>query len=268
LSKDKIPMSFLQSGNDLIVSKYYKCKHPTYEEVMSIDEAHNGLYSEEMYYSYVSLFLTDPYEYMVFLDDHGIDYEQSSFFEVFKMLFDSYCKKMEEKNVPNEYNVYYAAFQFFFGVDSFSIIQVEDLFAFIDKDNHLIFSSKDFEYIAEFIKKMNGIPDGERINPENEMYKQILIEDKRDEMKRKMRQKKENDEDDNKDRLGKLLSALTWGGNGNVTPFNRKQLHLYDLVEGINRTDKKLNFQNTMNGYYSGCIEKKDIDFNKIHWTS
>ena len=72
----------------------------------------------------------------------------------------------------------------------------------------------------------------------------------------------------NKDRLGNLLSSLTWSCNGGITPFNRNQLHMYDLIDGINRTDKLLHYQNTMNGYYSGCIEKKNINFNEVHWST
>ena len=76
------------------------------------------------------------------------------------------------------------------------------------------------------------------------------------------------EEETNKNRLGNLLSSITWSCNGGVTPFNRNQLHMYDLIDGINRTDKLLHYKNTMTGYYSGCIEKKSINFNELHWST
>ena len=120
----------------------------------------------------------------------------------------------------------------------------------------------------EFIKKINGIPDSEKIYPEDEWAKQILIEDEREKIKKQAKKREKNGEETNKDRLGNLISSLTWSCNGGITPFNRNQLHMYDLIDGINRTDKLLHYQNTMNGYYSGCIEKKHINFNELHWSN
>ncbi len=122
-----------------------------------------------------------------------------------------------------------------------------------------------YDVIAEFIKKINGIPDEEKIYPEDEWAKQILIEDEREKIKRQAKKPKE---DTNNNRLGNLLSAITWSCNGGITPFNRNQLHMYDLVDGIHRTDKLLNYRNTMVGLYSGCVDKKKIDFNELHWST
>ena len=81
---------------------------------------------------------------------------------------------------------------------------------------------------------------------------------------------KHKDEDDEKnvDRFGNLLSNITWVSNGAITPFNRQNLHLFDLIDGFKKTDKLLNYKNTMTGLYSGCIEKKKINMNEIHWSN
>ena len=129
-------------------------------------------------------------------------------------------------------------------------------------------NSDTYDYITEFIRKINGIPDGERIYPEDEWAKQILIEDEREKIKKQIKKREKGEEEINKDRLGNLISSITWSCNGGITPFNRNQLHMYDLIDGINRTDKTLNYKNTMTGYYSGCIEKKNINFNEVHWSS
>lgn len=275
--KDKlyISKSFLSSGNDYQITKSLKVKHPTVQEVFDIDKECNGLYSEDMYYSWVSVFLCEPYNYMVYLDDKNIDYESIKSFDLFIMLYQDMLKKYEDKFKTSmsseEYdkiiynNVYFQAFNFFLGKPYFIIAKDEnDKLVIGDADTKTVMVDEEFfSLISYFIKEMNGINDTERINPEDEFAKQILIEDERIRLKKLA--KKQTEESDN-NRFGNLLSALTWGSYGGITPFNRNQLHMYDLVEGINRTNKLLNYKHTMTGLYSGCVDKDKIDMQKISW--
>lgn len=275
--QELIPISFLQSGNDLPITTSIKFKHPTIQEIFDIDKEHSGLYSEEIYYSMVNIFLTDPYTYMVYLDDQGIDYEKSTPFEVFillyndymdkfKIMFSSYSHEQLSKMFMN--NIFFKAFKFFFGIEGFFISKDEKGNPLLGYDNNkFLMDSNIYNYVFEFIKKMNGIPDIEKIYPEDEWAKQILIEDERDRLK-KMVKKSQEDDTSNKNRLGNLLSVATWSCNGGVTPFNRNQLHMYDLIDGIHRTDKLLNYKNTMVGLYSGCVDKKKINLKELHWST
>lgn len=276
--KDLIPKSFLQSGNDLQITTSVSFRHPTLQEVIDIDKDHLGLYSENMYYSMVNVFLTDPYDYMVFLDDKGIDYETVKPFDVFCMLFNDYIERVrslsdtyteEQLLMLLQNNIYFSAFKFFFGVESFFIAKDPDGNDVIGYgDGQFLMDSTIYDLVTEFVKKINGIPDSEKINPEDEWAKQILIEDEREKIKKQAKKREKGEEETNKDRLGNLISSLTWSCNGGITPFNRNQLHMYDLIDGINRTDKLLHYKNTMTGYYSGCIEKKSINFNELHWST
>lgn len=275
--KDLIAKSFLQSGQDLRITSEISFKHPILQDVIDIDKENLGLNSESIYYSMVNVFLTDPYDYMVFLDDRGIDYETVTSFDVFCLLFNDYVDKFqnstasftEEKKLELfKNNIYFTAFKFFFGIESFFIAKdSNDEKAIGYEDDKLLMNSYIYDYVSEFIRKINGIQDSEKIYPEDEWAKQILIEDEREKIKRQAKKKVNNDEEPNKNRLGNLISSITWSCNGGITPFNRNQLHMYDLIDGISRTDKMLNYKNTMTGYYSGCIEKKNINFNELHWS-
>lgn len=276
--KDLIPKSFLQSGNNLSITTSIGFKHPTIQDVIDIDKDHFGLYSEDIYYSMVNVFLTDPYDYMVFLDDKGIDYETVNSFDVFCLLFDDYIERLQI--LSNEYseeqvtkllqnNIYFSAFKFFLGIESFFISKDENGNKVIGYDDgKFLMESTIYDYITEFVRKINGIQDSEKIYPEDEWAKQILIDDEREKIKRQARKREKDEEEINKNRLGNLISSLTWSCNGGVTPFNRNKLHMYDLVDGINRTDKLLSYKNTMTGLYAGCIEKKNINFNELHWST
>lgn len=277
--KELIPKSFLQSGNGLRLTDAIVFKHPFVQEVLDIDKEHLGLYSEDIYYSMINIFLTDPYDYMVFLDDKGIDYETVNSFDVFCLLFKDYLEKIESLSETESYNqqqlteifnnnIYFRAFKFFFGVESFFIVDMPNDEKVIGYDeNNFLMNAEMYDYISEFIRKINGIPDTDKIYPEDEWAKQILIEDERDRIKKQAKKREKGEEETNKDRLGNLLSSITWSCNGGVTPFNRNQLHMYDLVDGISRTDKLLNYKNTMTGLYSGCVDKKKLNFNELHWS-
>lgn len=273
-----IPKSFLQSGNNLKITPSISFKHPTVQEVIDIDKEHLGLYSENIYYSMVNIFLTDPYDYMVFLDDKGIDYETVKPFDVFCLLFNDYIERIQ--GLSNEYsekqlltlfqnNIYFSAFRFFLGIESFFIVKDHDGNKVIGYgNNQFLIDSDIYDYITEFVRKINGIPDTDKINPEDEWAKQILIEDERENIKKQAKKKNNRGEEANKDRFGNLLSSVTWSCNGGITPFNRNQLHMYDLIDGISRTNKLLSYKNTMIGLYSGCVDKKKINFNELHWST
>lgn len=269
--KIDIPISFLQSGNDLKVTPNLICKHPTLNDIWQIDQETNGFRSEGLYYQMVSVFLTDPYDYMVFLDDNRLDYESVSPFDVFCMLFAEYTKQLiacnpaEAADVLLKNNLYFHAFHFFLGVDFFTLAQMADgKNVLLDVNNNILMDSTVYELCSAFIRVMNGIGEADKIHPENAFAKKILIEDSREEMKRKSKKK----QDTPQNRLGNLISSVTWGSTGAATPFNRGGLHIYDLVDGIYRTDKKLNFKNNMIGLYSGCIDKKNINFEKTYWSN
>lgn len=276
--KELIPKSFLQSGNDLQITNTIRFKHPTIQEVIDIDKENLGLYSENMYYAMVNVFLTDPYDYMVFLDDRGIDYEEVTPFEVFCLLFTDYFEKIrdsvgecteEQLMLLLQSNIYFRAFKFFLGVESFFIANDENGNKAIGYgDNEFLMNADIYDYVSEFIRKINGISESEKIYPEDEWMKQILIEDEREKLKKQAKKKQNSDEDANKDRLGNLLSSVTWSCNGGITPFNRNQLHMHDLIDGIARTDKMLSYNNTMTGLYSGCVDKKKINFSELHWST
>ena len=276
MDKPIIPISFLQSGNSLPVSQDVFFKHPTYEDILSLDKEHNGLFSEKIYNSMRDLFLTDPYLYMVFLDDNGLDYEKTSPFQLFVLLYQKHMSLYSDYLIENpnedispiiENDIYARAFKFFMNVENVSLINLDGENIFIYDEDKFLFNETNYQYVYEFVKLINGIrEDSSRINPEDEIGKMILIEDEREKIK-KSKMKADDEKETSDDKLGGMLSSITWSCNGGITPFNRAKLHIYDIVDGINRYGKLLNFENIMHGLYAGTIDKKSIDFEKNHWS-
>jgi len=117
-------------------------------------------------------------------------------------------------------------------------------------------------YISKFLLDINGIDFKDRIKPANNFAKQVLIEDERSRIKKMQRKPPEKDSGV----LGKHVSALCWGGNGGVTTFNKRDLHIYDIVEGINRTHKTFNFNHIMTGIYSGNLKSDKLNMEEVSW--
>lgn len=282
----KIPLSFLMSGNDLKISDTVFCKHPTMQEVFDIDKENLGFNSEESYLHYVSLFTSDPYDYMVYLDERGYDYEEVSPFKLFTLLFSDFmdnlnetAKLLYENGYPEQSieflkknNVYYMAFKFFFNVDSIFIstdMNGNDII--VDEDGNLILDEKNYEYVYQFIRDMNGfkVPE-DRVIPLDNVVKKMLIQDMKDDAEQKAMMRKigilDEDEDSRENILGLSLSIITWMGNG-ITPFNRNQLHVYDVINGFSRISKEKNYDDTILGIYTRCIDPKQINIKEIHWS-
>lgn len=273
-NENYLPKSFLQSGNDLFLTPKVKVKHPTIKEIKALDTKFNGLYSETIYYSYLSVFLCDPYNYMVYLDDKKIDYQTVDEFDLFIMLYNDEMEKYREakrsgllsdeeieKRIAE--NKFYGAFKFFLGIDGYIIGKDKDgNYAIGDiNTNEVLIDKTIFSGISNFIRKINDINYTDKIDPEDEFAKSILIEDERSRLK-KMSRRNENEP---VDILGGMLSIATWNGSG-ITPFNRDELHIYDLVDCANRIDKILTYDHVMTGIYSGCLDKTKIDLEQISW--
>lgn len=258
------------SGNDYPLTPNITLHHPTINEILQIN---GGFNSEDIYWKYVQTILCDPYSNMVMLDDLGIDFMSVSSFDVFIIQW----KQLEENYKANKQrydeigfkptDIVNHAINFFttelhdfaYGVYE----NGEDCIYDINNTSCQI-NSKIFNYIYEWIKTINKVDYSNRINPADENARRILIEDARDEIKKLKRKRKKTDDIE---RIGSLMSAVSFCGNGSITPFNIKDCKLYWLFEGYERDNKKSHTNHVLNGFYHGTIDKKDINTKDLDWT-
>ena len=71
---------FLLSGEDLTLSGSFTVRHPKMRDVVCLGD---GAHCEDLYWLYVITMMSEPYDNMVWLDDHGIDYQDVSPYTVF-----------------------------------------------------------------------------------------------------------------------------------------------------------------------------------------
>lgn len=264
--------AFLMSGKDYKLTPQITLRHPSVDDILQLNHGYN---STQFYWEYVYTLLSDPYLNMVFLDDLGKDFMKTSPFEVFMLQWDrlqqSYLDNREKYDLIhiNPMDSILAALNFFIVEDhTFVKAQYENgSYCLVDTDNtNCRINEEVYGYIYAWIKAINKMDFTDRIRPADENARRILIEDTRDEIKKQARKKKNTLEDT--DRIGTIMSAVAFGGNGVITPFNLKDCKIYWLFEAFSIETRKSRASHLMDGIYHGTISVKDINKKELDWTS
>ena len=207
------------------------------------------LKDERNYLGIVSACTSVPYQYMVQLDDIGIDFTTITDFDLFIRIFPVYAK------------------------DDISIlfgdIDLSDMEGYIDKrdnrkflyspQNDLQIDEYTYLTIAQWIRKMNIL---KRVNkqPGNDKAKEYLIEKNRRKQKHLARKKWESE-------LEKLVIALV---NQKDFKYNYEEimdLSIYKFYQSFKQIQTNINFENTMRGVYAGTLDTKKLtDKSCLSW--
>ena len=251
---------FLLSGSDLHITHSVTVKHPTVADVLSLNR---GYFCEELYWSYVSVIMSDPYDYMVYLDDNGLDYERCSEFQVFVMrLLDAQADKLSKKD--DTADMMCDAMKFFFGDHDFKVVTLDGQPYLVDnQDSSWVMNDQIFSTAVNFIFELNCLERTERINPATSGHKRILIQDMRDEQKRKA---KAPVTDKPVTMIADALSAVLAGGSGSITPENYACTHIHQLLSTSHAVQRKMVVQSLLNGIHVGMIKSDKISNDELRW--
>lgn len=204
---------------------------------------------EQHYYKLVHSLTASPFQYMVQLDDMGIDYTSISDYELFLLLFQSY-NDTDISILSHDLNS-----------DDFKVI--------INPKNNtpILFSSKldlvidELVYVnlVNTIRKINLI---KKVNskPGNEEAKRYLLEKER-------RKQKRNAKKPYSPYLEKLVIALV---NRSEFKYNYEEvmdISIYKFNQSFEQIQTTINFENTMQGVYFGTIDTSKLkDKSCLYW--
>lgn len=195
------------------------------------------LEDENTYYSIASSLTATPYQYMVQLDDWGIDYTQITDYELFKILFPVYAK--------------YDLSLLFGDLDTSDF----DIYTDSLNGNKILYSPSNDIVIDEFvyndlantIRKIN-LFEKVKSKPGNESARKYLLEKERKRQKRNAKKAREP-------YLEKMVIALV-----NTTEFpydydSCMNLSIYRFNQSLKQIQHKIAFDNTMIGVYAGTVD-------------
>lgn len=266
----KFSKAFLMSGKDFELTPYITFHHPTVSEIISINKSPDP---DSVYWKYVQILLSDPYSNMVMLDDMGKNYLDVSPYEVFVIQWDAYkAEYVKNKDMYDSYGLnpledITNALQFFTSGSSYfeKGIYSDGTICFYDVNNpEFQINEEIFGCLHEWVKSINKIDYSNRIKPADESARRVLIEDMRDEIKKARKRKKKSN--DGSGYFGMAMSAVSFCGNGAITPYNIGECKLYWLNEAISISTKKDHSGHILDGIYHGTINPKDIDKKEIDW--
>lgn len=207
------------------------------------------LEDEQHYYSLISSLTATPFQYMVQLDDLGLDFTTITDYQLFMMLFPSFAQ---------------GDMHILFGELDFSDIIIcqnpkNDAPILYSKKNDIIIDEFIYSQLAEYIRKINNL-EKENRKPGNEEAKKFRIKLERKKQKRNANKPYEP-------YLEKLVVALV---NRPEFKYNYEQtdnLTIYQFNKSFEQIKTSINFDSTMIGVYAGTVDTSKIkDRSCLSW--
>lgn len=200
------------------------------------------LEDEFTYYNIISFIAANPFQYMVQLDDMGIDYTKISDFDLFKIFFPIYAK--------SDLSILFGA------------LNTSDFDIYIDKqdnNNQVLYNPKNnitinelvYNDLADTVRKINLL-EKVQSKPGNESARKYLLEKERRKQKRNAKKKREP-------YLEKLVIALV---NTSEFPYDYDScmnLSIYRFNQSLKQIQHKIAFDNMMVGVYAGTVDTSKI---------
>ena len=209
------------------------------------------LEDEDKYYEIVSSLTATPFQYMVQLDDMGIDYTQITDYQLFMMLFPMYAKSdlslLFSDLDTSDFGIY--------------INQQDNSPVIYSPNNNIIIDELIYNDLADTIRKIN-LFEKVKSKPGNESARKYLLEKERKKQKRNAKKPKEP-------YLEKLVIALV---NTSEFPYNYEtcmDLSIYKFNQSFKQIQQKITFDNTMIGVYAGTVDtSKMTNKDALSWIS
>ena len=212
------------------------------------------LENESAYFSLVSIMTSTPFQYMVQLDDIGIDYTTITDYEMFRLLFPVYAQQDTSVIFGDVYLKDIALYH-----DNSTDLDVLYSPASGIKIDELVYYN-----MAKAMRQVNCIK-YERKKPKGEHTRKYLLEKERRHLKNleRMRKGKEFEQSE----LEKLIVALVNNEKFKYNYESIKTLSIYNFYQSFQQIQHEINFNNVMRGVYAGTIDTSKLqDRSVLSW--
>lgn len=231
----------LFKGQDYVINDHITIKQPTLGQICD--------YGERDYYSMIFMLCATPSDYKVqLLDFYNEDYEAVDEFDFFIRL----CLHLKKEQTG-----------ILFGDLDFQKFQLEKSdyngeMILVDKQSHTAIDSVIYFMIVSYLRKLHNIEKNISVGG-NSHTKAYLLEKERRRMQHEKNKKYES-------MLMPQVSALV---NCEQFKYDYKtvwDLPIYVFLDSVKRIQKIKNYNQTMQGVYSGTVDLKSISLEKLNW--
>lgn len=203
--------------------------------------------NEDSYNSVVSAFTSMPIDFMVPLDDAGIDFTSINEFDLFIMLSEE-LKKVDTSLVLKDIDLS--------GFDLCVNNQTKKLVLY-DQESGIEIGRREHSQIASVLRRINQL-EKNRKKPANDDAKKYMLERMRAKMKRHPRAESSQ--------LEQLIIAMVNTEQFKYDFESARSLTIYQFNECVRQIVNKVNYDNRMFGVYSGTVNVKELSQDELTW--
>ena len=204
--------------------------------------------NEDSYYSLVSSMSSMPIDFMVQLDDDGLDFSQMTEYDLFLYLF-PYIRSCDTSLIFGDLDLK----KFKYAIDEKTNTPV-----LVDPEDDIVIDRRVQSMIANALRKIHGLKKDRR-KPANIEAKQYMIDVARRRMKRRAARPK-------KSQIESLIVALVNTPEFKYNFETVRDITIYQFNESLHQVCKKVEFDKRMIGIYAGTVSVKDMSQDDLNW--
>lgn len=204
--------------------------------------------NEQSYYSAVHILTGMPIDFMVMLDDAGIDFTQINEYELFLLLFPG-LKTQDTHLIFGDLDL--TKFEIAANSQNETII-------LLNKETGTVIDRAIHGKIAETLRSIHHLKRDVR-KPGNDAAKQYMIERARKKLKRKQRTEPES-------QLEQLIVAMVNTEQYKYDFESTRSLSIFQFNESVRQVIKKVDYDHRMFGVYMGTVNAKELSQDDMNW--
>lgn len=203
---------------------------------------------ESEYYGLVTAVIATPSDFMVQLDDIGIDFSKISSYELFLLLFNG-MKTADTSLVFGDLDL--SKFKTAINDKNGKVV-------LIDQENGIVIDRAIHDQIRRTLRKINHLENTDK-KPGNEEARKYMIERARIKQRRASKRPQ-------KSQLEDLIIAMVNTEQFKYGYEETRDLTIYQFHASVYQIIKKINYDNTMIGCYAGTINAKELSQDQLNW--
>lgn len=205
------------------------------------------LEDEDGYYNLVSILTAMPVDYMVQLEDAGIDFTSINDYDLFLLMFGGLMQQ-DTSLIFGDLDL--SKFEL-------AISEQNGKPILVDKENGIVIDRAIQGQIAATLRKIHRLEKNRR-KPANDEAKKFMLERAREKIKRKNRKQDSQ--------LESLVIAMVNTEQFKYDYESVKGLSIYQFNESVKQIIKKVDYEHRMGGIYAGTVDAKKMSQDDLNW--
>lgn len=227
----------------------YKRSVPINEHIsIFIPTVGEVLDNDEEYYTLISMLTAMPIDFMVQLDDIGVDFTAINEYELFLILFHS-LKENDTSLIFGELDL--KPFKPAINPQNNTIV-------LRDGKTGVMIDRGIQGQIAGILRKIHHLKRNNR-KPANLEAREYMLRRAREKMRRKDRRM-------NNSQLEELIVAMVNTEQFHYGFEGTRELSIYQFNESVRQVIKKIDYDNRMHGIYAGTVNAKELSQDDLNW--